>query len=253
MSPSDITTSLSAFAKTSNVRVLFAIESGSRAWGFASPDSDYDVRAVFVRPTEDYLAVSQPSEDLSAIDGDFDLGAWDLRKFLRLLRKSNATPMEWLQSPIRYVGDEETFATLLAFAKTHFAPRATVNHYRGLATKSWASFDGEGVGKLKKLFYVLRPLLAGRWIVERGGVAPMAFPPLLELLSAGELRQAIDEAVERKKAVGEGHVERVPTIIRDFIGDSFRLLEEADLPRTSPVDASALDDYFRDAVTRSTT
>lgn len=94
VSPAAIRSRLDALARERDVRVLFAVESGSRAWGLASPDSDYDVRAVIVRPEDAYLSVSQPSEDMAFIEGDFDLSAWDLRKFLRLLRKSNATPGE---------------------------------------------------------------------------------------------------------------------------------------------------------------
>ncbi len=239
---------LSAFERAHDLRVLFAVESGSRAWGFASPDSDFDVRAVFVRPLDRYLTVAQPPEDYTTLDGDFDLGAWDLRKFLRLLRKSNATPAEWLQSPIRYAGEEDAFAKLFSLAKANFQPRATLNHYRGLARQSWGAFDAEGHGPLKKFFYVLRPLLAARWIAEGRTVPPMAFEPLRVMLVDADVSQAVDELVLRKREVAEGHVERIPALLREYVSETFAYLDNADVPKVTQPSPVTLDDYFRNVL-----
>ncbi len=245
MNTETIRSRLVDFEQQHDSRVLFAVESGSRAWGFASPDSDFDVRAVFVRPLDRYLAVTQPPEDYTRLDGDFDLGAWDLRKFLRLLRKSNATPAEWLQSPIRYAGDEDAFAKLLTLAEASFQPRTMLNHYRGLARQSWGNFDAEGYGKLKKFFYVLRPLLAARWIAERRTVPPMAFAPLRVMLEDPDVSRAVDELVLRKREVAEGHVEQIPALLREYVTESFAYLAEADVPLVEQPSPVVLDDYFR--------
>ena len=90
---------------------LLAAESGSRAWGFASPDSDYDVRAIYIRPQEHYLQIDEAKDTFEFIENQwFDVGGWDIRKALRLLRKSNAVLLEWLRSPIVYTQDEAFIA-----------------------------------------------------------------------------------------------------------------------------------------------
>ena len=254
MTPDDIRARLRVLEQERDITILFAVESGSRAWGLASPDSDYDVRAVFVRPEPAYLSVSPPSEDLSALDGDFDLGAWDLRKFLRLLRKSNATPGEWLQSPIRYRGEEDAlhsrifdFAKFETLVRRHFHPRAALNHYRGLAKGAWAGFSDSGEGRLKKFFYVLRPLLAARWVAERQTLPPMTFEALLVMLDE-DLRPAVDALAARKREVDEACVVTLPEEVRTYVQNTFRELEAADLPRTPQLDATDLDEVFRHAI-----
>ena len=248
MSPAQIRQRLNALARERDACILLAVESGSRAWGLASPDSDYDVRAVFVRPEDAYLAVSPPSEDIDFIDGDFDLSAWDLRKFLRLLRKSNATPGEWLQSPVRYAGSDSAYAKLETLCRQHFHPRAMLNHYRGLAKGAWAGFSDSGEGRLKKFFYVLRPLLAARWIAERGTLPPMTFAALLPMLTEKDVRAAVDALVLRKREVDEAYVMTLPDVISTYVQNTFATLEAADLPRTETRDAADLDAFFRDAV-----
>ena len=140
MTTDDISARLTALERERDIRVLFAVESGSRAWGFASPDSDYDVRAVFVRREDAYLSVLVPGKDISLLEDEFDFVGWDLRKFLRLLRKSNATPGEWLQSPIRYRNEEDACAKLETPARRHFNPRAALDQYCELAEGDLGAF-----------------------------------------------------------------------------------------------------------------
>ena len=85
------------------VRVLHAVESGSRAWGFASPDSDYDVRFVYVRPAADYLRLDEPRDVIEwKTDEVLDINGWDLKKALLAFAKGNPNIMEWANSPIIY-------------------------------------------------------------------------------------------------------------------------------------------------------
>src|SRR3954468_4332579 len=84
------------------VKVLYACETGSRAWGFPSPDSDYDVRMIYVHEPDWYLSLSEGKDAIEAMDGDLDVTGWDFRKCLRLLWKSNGTLLERIQSPIVY-------------------------------------------------------------------------------------------------------------------------------------------------------
>lgn len=200
------------------VRVLYAAESGSRAWGFASPDSDYDVRFVYVRPCEDYLAITEPRDVIERpVTALLDVSGWDLRKALALFRKSNAPLYEWLQSPIVYRRDEEFFAEWSALMADYFSPRAGCHHYLSMARNAWEqSLRGETV-RLKKYFYALRPLLAAGWILERRGVPPMAFAPLRTLISDGAVQQAIDALLERKRVSDEKAVIEPVPVLQAFI------------------------------------
>lgn len=98
-----ITEKLNEIEEKENVKILHAVESGSRAWGFASPDSDYDVRFIYVRKKEDYLTLCEKSDVIEwQLDETLDINGWDLKKALQLFHKSNATLFEWSNSPIVY-------------------------------------------------------------------------------------------------------------------------------------------------------
>ena len=106
---------LATLAQQENLHFLLAVESGSRAWGFASPDSDYDVRALYIRPSAHYLAIDEGKDTFEFIEDEwFDVGAWDIRKALRLLRKSNAVLLEWLRSPVVYAADSAFVRDLMS-------------------------------------------------------------------------------------------------------------------------------------------
>ena len=103
-------------------RIILAVESGSRAWGFASPDSDYDARFIYVRRPEDYIKL-QPVRDVIEwqLDDVFDVSGWDLQKALRLLHESNPTLHEWCASPIVYK-ENAPADPLCELAARHFNP-----------------------------------------------------------------------------------------------------------------------------------
>ncbi|MGM9424710.1 nucleotidyltransferase domain-containing protein [Hydrogenophaga sp. MI9] len=164
-----------------NVTVLFACESGSRGWGFASPDSDYDVRFIYVNRLPWYLTVS-PGRDVIElpISGDLDINGWDLRKALGLLRESNPTLLEWLLSPIVYREDAEVMARFRALAEQMFSNAKGWHHYASMAKKNFREHLQADEVRYKKYLYVLRPLLAARWIRSQPGVPPMRFAELAQ-------------------------------------------------------------------------
>lgn len=148
------------------VRILFAVESGSRAWGFPSPDSDYDVRFVYVHPLDWYLSLTAGRDVIELpIADDFDIGGWDLRKALNLLLKPNPVMLEWLSSPIRYAWNEGDAAKLIRLAGRTAHASACLHHYLSLGEGQWRQHVGERESvNYKKYFYVLRPALAIRWV-----------------------------------------------------------------------------------------
>ena len=146
--------------KTQNVRILFAVESGSRAWGIASPDSDYDVRFIYVRPKNDYLRLDELRDVIELpIDDELDINGWDLKKALALLYRSNPTLFEWLSSPVIYLKTRfsEDFKELAA---DYFSKKKSLYHYVSMAKGNYRGYLKGDIVKAKKYFYVLRPVLA---------------------------------------------------------------------------------------------
>jgi hypothetical protein len=228
-----------------SVRILFAIESGSRAWGFPSPDSDYDVRFVYVHDPDWYLSI-RPGRDVIElpIEGDWDINGWDLRKALGLLVKPNPVLLEWLSSPIKYRWDDDVCNRLVEFADKTTYGAACLHHYRSTGLKQWAKHVGDNADvSLKKYFYILRPALAISWIRQKQGIAPpMNLHSLVEgqSLPAG-LTDHITRLLELKSQAKEiGRGERIPIVDRfiheqlDWVGTSnetatkSKLLDEAD-------------------------
>ena len=188
-----ILTKLDEIESRENVKILLAVESGSRAWGFASPDSDYDVRFIYVRPKEDYLRLEKTRDVIELpIEGELDINGWDLDKTLRLLRASNPTLFEWFSSPIVY--RETAFAQeFRSIMQRYFSSKRGLSHYLSMASSNHREYLKGDTVKAKKYFYVLRPVLACRWILDKGTPPPMLFSELMD----AELDSAILPDVNR--------------------------------------------------------
>ncbi len=233
-----------------DVRVLYACESGSRGWGFASPDSDYDVRFIYVHRPFWYLRVS-PQRDVieCPISNNLDIGGWELRKALGLLKKGNATLIEWLDSPVIYRADADFLCAMRDAARqTHRAARS-FHHYLHMASKNYGEhLRGEQV-RLKKYLYVLRPLLAALWLEEARGVVPMRFQALVDaMVSDRDLRDAIDALVAIKRKAMESEYGQPRPILNAFIEAQLAHLRSIAPPRADDVDFSVLDRLLMDCV-----
>jgi predicted nucleotidyltransferase len=212
-----------------DVRILMAIESGSRAWGFASPNSDFDVRFIYAHPADWYVAVDlEERRDVIeyGITDDIDLNGWDLRKALRLFWKSNPAFVEWIQSPIRYIVDGGFMDGARALLPHVYGTDSGIHHYRSMAKTNYRGYLRAGQVPLKKYFYVLRPLLSVRWIERHGGAAPLEFERLLAMLDdqpalVGDIR----DLLARKRAAPElGLSDPIPSI-NAFIESELARLE----------------------------
>ncbi|MBY0496524.1 MAG: nucleotidyltransferase domain-containing protein [Cyanobacteria bacterium] len=232
--------------------ICLAIESGSRAWGFESTDSDYDVRFIYVRPTDWYLSVDLNKPDVieKPITGDLDVSGWDLRKALGLLRKSNPPLLEWLQSPIVYRQRGDVAHGLRQLAAKFYSPRATFFHYHNMAKNNRREYLSGDVVRRKKYFYVLRPLLAMRWIEQQRGLVPIEFQTLLDaIVPSGELRVAIDELLAAKRSGAELDSGPGIPVIGAFIDAELARLEDAghSVP-VAQADPGRLDAFFQDVL-----
>ncbi len=213
----EINEKLDEIERKESVRILHAVESGSRAWGFASPDSDYDVRFVYVRPREDYLRLDEPRNVIEwQLDEVLDINGWDLKKALRQFAKGNATLFEWSGSPIVYRTTEE-WNRIKEISKQYFSEKAAVYHYYGTANSTLQGYLLGDTVRYKKYFYALRPLLAARFIEEYHVAPPVLFDDLLKMDLPEDLRQAIDELLEAKKRTTESEENPQMPVIREFI------------------------------------
>ena len=183
-------------------RVLLAVESGSRAWGFESPDSDFDVRFVYVRPLEHYLRLEGARDVLEwRLDEVLDISGWDLDKSLRLARGANPSFFEWLASPIVYAEDP-AFTAVRDLAADCFSPVASARHYLSMARGQMAACTA-GTIRLKKYLYTMRALLAARWVVAERAPAPMLFGDLVGAELEDSMSGLVEELLAAKTASGE--------------------------------------------------
>ncbi|MFC6101269.1 nucleotidyltransferase domain-containing protein [Olivibacter domesticus] len=228
-----------------NIKILFACESGSRGWQFPSPDSDYDVRFIYLKPMKYYLSIAEQTDQLDfPINEELDINGWDLRKVLQLLYKSNSTPFEWLQSPIIYREEERFPQRLVNLGTSYFSRRTQTHHYLGISKGALdTAVNGREI-RIKKLFYVLRPLLAALWCVEKNSVPPMMINPLLTLMPT-ELKDLTEELIALKLTKEESYVIEIPTSLQSYIIDTYRYCEDASKGfEKKRFDYGPLDEFF---------
>jgi hypothetical protein len=244
---------LASLAAQHQVTILYACESGSRAWGFPSPDSDYDVRFIYAHPQDWYLALEEgrdvidlPLEDSAA--GVLDFGGWDVRKTLRLARKGNPVIWEWLQSPTVYHGLEAgLLQTLTATLAPFYSPIAACHHYLALCRGTMARELTGPTVKIKKYFYMLRPLLAAAWIERYQSIPPMAFTPLRALLdNQAAIQASIDDLLARKHYTDEQiPIDRIALLDEFLHAELARVQQAAAKLPTATGDPANLDKLFK--------
>jgi len=196
---------LEAIEREETAEILFAVESGSRAWGFPSRDSDYDVRFLYVRPIESYLAVTPPRDVIERpVDAVLDVNGWDLRKALQLALRSNAVLIEWLTSPVRYRTWRRA-DDMLALARSAANLAALTYHYQHQARRSFdAVGDGGQTARVKSDCYALRSALAVTWIRQRREPPPMDVGTLMACVSLPEgLVEQFRDLIARKAVAKE--------------------------------------------------
>ncbi len=217
---------LSEIEKEHNVQILFAIESGSRGWGFESKDSDYDCRFVYVHKKEWYLNVFEGRDVIELpVDEVLDISGWDLKKALKLMYKSNSPLFEWLTTPVLYREKVNARKNMLEVANAYFSPISAINHYINLSRNSYRTQEGDSI-KVKKLFYALRPLFSCMWIEKHQAIPPMNLKEILNDLDVNsDLLTVIDELIHYKKSCTEADEIKAPEVIVSFIEEKINYYE----------------------------
>ena len=241
-----ILSKLKAIEQREQCRILLAVESGSRAWGFASPDSDYDVRFIYIRPKDSYLKLEKRRDVIELpINAELDINGWDLDKALRLLHKSNPTVFEWFSSPIVY--QTSSFADrFMPIMTQYFSSKSGLWHYLSMAEGNFREYLRGDMVKAKKYFYVLRPVLACRWIMDTETPPPMLFAELMESQLTPELKSTVLELLDLKMHSPE--VKLIPRIdalnryLDDNIAEVRKCIEQ--LPVEKPKSWEPLDALF---------
>lgn len=235
-----------------DIKILYAVESGSRAWGFASTNSDWDVRYIYIHKLDWYLKIDAERDNQEEIlPNDIDLAGWELKKALRLFRKSNPPMLEWLRSPMVYLQQYSTAEKLRDLTKVFFNPKSCLHHYLHMAERNYQTYLLKDMVRTKKYFYVLRPILACDWIMETNTMAPMEFKILVDSqVTDQNVKTAIQELLIRKISGEELNEEPKIQLLNDFLEQKIdfynkyiKSFEQNNQPNTA-----LLDDLFKQTI-----
>lgn len=239
-----------------HVKVLFAVESGSRAWGFASKDSDYDIRFIYIHPIEWYLSIDPQGigkkRDVIElpISKDMDMSGWEITKVLRLFRKSNPSIFEWLRSDTIYLQQYNFISNLKVLENDFYNPKALLYHYINMAKNNVPEHQQKSV-KLKSYLYALRSLLTCKWIELHDEIPPIRFQDLMGNLKLGkQLTSEIEDLIEKKTSGYELNVIKPIPIVEEYIESEIIRLSQfgKTLPDYKNNFTNTLDDLFRDTL-----
>ncbi len=216
---------LNEIEKRENIKILHCVESGSRAWGFASPDSDYDVRFIYVRPKEFYLRLDKTRDVIEwQLDDTLDINGWDIQKALTLLHKSNPTLFEWNSSPIVYKTTDE-WKEIATVINCYFVAKSGLYHYLSTAKRNYSEYLKSDVVRLKKYFYVLRPLLACKWILAEETPPPMEFHVLMEKYLDEDIRHDVEKLLDLKMNAPEITTGKRFERVNDYLDNTIAEIE----------------------------
>lgn len=238
--------------KKEKVRILYAVESGSRGWGFESKDSDYDVRFIYIHLLDWYLSIENKKDVIEyPVSNQLDISGWDIKKALRLFENSNPPLYEWLKSPIVYLEQGDFIKKLRKLIPKFYSPISNLHHYLSMARGNYKAYLTDNKVKIKKYFYVLRPVFACMWIEKRKTVPPMEFEKIFKAQELdSKLTNEIQQLLERKRSSEELAVEDRIEVINTFLQEKIKYFEESTktLKGDKPSQVDSLDELFRDTL-----
>ena len=234
-----------------NINIILAVEAGSRAWGFASKDSDYDVRFVYIRKLKDYLKLEKTKDTIEwQLDDTLDINGWDIKKALQLMYDSNPSIFEWLSSPIIYKSSD-TFNELKSLSKNYYSRKKNIYHYLNMAISNYNAYLTKDEVKIKKYFYVLRPILTAKWIIDKKKQPPMTFSKLAKEELPLELKPIINNLLELKQINSDMGISNKIEELDDYINKEFETIK-IEAEKIEPIKANwpLLDKFFYKTVVK---
>ena len=241
---------LNEIEKEYDVKILFAVESGSRAWGFSSNDSDYDVRFVYVHKLDYYLSLDEKRDVIEyMLDDVYDINGWDLDKTLKLLASSNPTLFEWLNSPIFYK-KSKLYYKLNELSSSYFSKSTCIHHYLSMAKSTYKTYIfGKEKLKFKKYFYVIRTIMAARYILKYNKIPPVLFDNLVKEILPNKLVPIIEDLLLKKKNSNETELITPIKELNDYIDEEIEKIEnEVKSVSKENISYDKLNEYFKDVV-----
>ena len=235
------------------IKTLYAVESGSRGWGFESKDSDYDVRLIYIRPLDWYLSIDDKKDFIEhPVSSLLDISGWDIKKALKLFGNSNPPLYEWLNSPIIYLERGSFVQRLRDLMPKFYSPKTSLYHYLHMAKGNYREYLKRERVRVKKYFYVLRPVFACMWIEKHKTVPPIEFEKLFHDQELdGKLTDEIEKLLKRKRTGDEMDIEQRIEIIDNFIKNKLAYFEnylKGFEKEKKLINNYALDNIFRNSV-----
>lgn len=239
---------LEKIEKEKGIEILYACETGSRAWGFPSPDSDYDVRFIYRHSLDWYLSLADKKDSVEYMEGELDVTGWDLKKSLLLLKKSNAPLIERFQSPIVYAANEKFRNEFSKLAEEYYSPIAVFFHHYSLAGKFMEELKESRQIKLKSYFYLIRSLLSCNWILKSNLLLPMHMEGLVKFIS-DEKKDFLRELIKLKSGKDENYLHPKDEAMFRLAADLFDFASaEKDRPVAASKNFGSLDTFFKNWV-----
>lgn len=194
-----------------HIKILYAVESGSRAWGFSSPDSDWDVRFIYVHEPEWYFHIEEQKDTIEQMFPDeTDMSGWELKKALRLFKRSNPSLFEWLHSPIIYEMDKTFINEIRQMEDQYFNKEKAMFHYNHIYKKHNDRYIKDNGLPLKRFLYYLRGILVCKWLSDKGTIPPVRFSELVDAtVEDNDIKAKIAHLLELKKRSNEHNLEPV--------------------------------------------
>ncbi len=244
---------LEQIEKENGVKILLACESGSKAWGFSSKDSDFDIRFIYVHEISFYLSIERKYEQIEIKEDKYDFVGWDLKKALHLLRKSNPSIFEWINSPIVYLKDDEFFKELKKLSEISFNPKTLMYHYLGMAKQNSKYVLQKNV-EIKKYLYILKSLFSLEWLEKNKTVPPVEFDKLYSSVDLNpKIKKVVDLILKKKRKVYEKETISKSEILDDFIFEKINyyknFLKNYDFKKNL-LDVSKFDNFFQKTLLR---
>lgn len=213
--------------KKNKVKIVWAIESGSRAWGFASEDSDYDVRCMHIGKLDNYLGLSQPPQQINVARDNLDLESWDIKKFAELGLKSNPQIAEWLRSSIIYF-DSSIRERFRKYFDEGCSLEFLRQHYLRMAKRNYHKYMGTGMShSCKKYLYVLRGIACALYIEKEKKLPPLPYKEVILYLPE-YVQVFFEKCVFKKNTTEKTEIiadERISNFIEKNLNQSFNKID----------------------------